>query len=223
MSRSIARTIKIAAVLAGIVVLGGLASSQYWERMRTMWTPETEYDQTAGGRTEIWKTALKLMASAPWGVGVAGFDTAEGLSHEGKGKWSAAHNSFLQIGTELGVLGLVVFVVLLGSTFRDLRRVREAAFRNQRSNWRDSKNGLPHRALVEESVDLARLTSALQISLSAYVVGGFFLSQAYAAVLYVLLALSVCCRRLAEPLFEARGPAMSGAGLMRALPRQGAA
>jgi hypothetical protein len=44
--------------------------------------------------------------------------------------------------------------------------------------------------------DLAPLATALEISLWAFVVGGFFLSQAYDGLLYTVFALSLACVRL---------------------------
>ena len=38
-------------------------------------------------------------------------------------KWNAAHNSFVEIGAELGIPGLLVFLALLICTYRSAMRV----------------------------------------------------------------------------------------------------
>lgn len=191
---SLSRASKLVVVAISILVFGTPASTVYWDRIQTMWAPKTEYDRTAGGRIEIWKTGLMLMATHPWGVGIDGFTTAEGLSHGGKGKWSAAHNSFLQVGTELGIAGLAIFLLLLARTIKDLRRIQA---------------NVPVTANYSNPVMV--LASALEVSLWGFVVGGFFLSQAYNGLLYILLALSVACARLAMPL-EASEERTGGGG-----------
>src|SRR5438093_6745330 len=77
---------KVALGLTALLVFGVLAGPAYWERIGTIWNPTTEYDRTAGGRTVLWKTGLVILATHPWGIGIDGFETAEGLSHEGEGK-----------------------------------------------------------------------------------------------------------------------------------------
>jgi len=166
-----------------------------------MWDPQTEYYQTAGGRTDIWKTGFLLLATHPWGLGIDGFVIGEGLSHGGAGKWSASHNSFVQIATELGVVGLIVFVRLLKQVMRTLRHVETLA-----------RGHSEHSAAIqavrrfsirpdtpqakESSKEIFQLAQTLEIALWGFIVGGLFLSQAYGGILYVILALSLVCVRL---------------------------
>ena len=84
--------------------------------------------------------------------------------------WSSPHNSFLQVGAELGIPALVVFITtILGALLLAGRLARDASAR-----------GGPERATAA----LARAQGALLVG---YVVSGFFLSQAYAPFLYVSL------------------------------------
>ncbi len=94
------------------------------------------------------------------------------------GRWNTAHNSFLQIGVELGVAGLIIFLSMLARTIRDLRRVQ---------------------FLYMGSPDSPEpyLASMLEVSLYGFVVGGFFLSQAYSPLLYLIIGLSVVLGRMA--------------------------
>lgn len=135
---------------------------------------------------DIWKRGVGYMLSHPaLGVGADAFAVAEGrLSAEarqrhryGRGfQWSTAHNSFIQIGAELGVLGLVLFVALLAAAFRLLSRLRR---------WAGGESAV--------------LAQVLAGSLVAFVVTATFLSQAYSAYLYTLLGMIVGLARIAPP------------------------
>jgi O-antigen ligase len=184
---ALSRASKVTVVGVALLVFGGLAGSEYWDRIETIWAPRTEYDRTAGSRTQIWQTGLTIMATRPWGVGINGFGIAEGLSHGGTGVWLAPHNSFLQIGVELGVGGLIVFLLLIVRTLGGLRHIQAKA------------KEMP----VLAPTPLAALAAALEISLLGFVVGGFFLSQAYSALLYVVLALSAACTRITRSAIPA--------------------
>jgi O-antigen ligase len=198
---SLGKSAKWSIVMLGVVVFGILAGTAWKERIRTMWDPQTEYDQTAGGRTDLWKSSLVLLAKRPWGVGIDNFVTAEGLSHGGLGKWSAPHNSFFQIGVELGVVGLAIFIRLLARTLRSLRLikmsikppklpivVRRLSERQPRASARE----------MDESGHLYQLAEALEMTLWGFIIAGFFLSQGYSGMLYVMLALGIVLTRLAK-------------------------
>ena len=171
---------------SGVLLLVFLIISPtgYVDRMSTMLSPEQDYNRTeSGGRIEIWKRGIQLMMENPvLGVGPAAFEVAEATKHTDvvtgiSGKWSVAHNSFVQIGTELGIPGLVLFIMILVLSIRSLRRLR--------------------RELPEDS-ELRWLVNALEVSFYGYIVSGFFLSQAYSAALYLLLGLTVAVVNMSE-------------------------
>lgn len=124
-----------------------------------------------------------MLRNPLFGVGAGNFPTAEGTisvvarnAPIGKGvKWYEAHNSFVQVGAELGVPGLLLFVAMLASAFRMLAVVRRTVQRSTR----------------DRSPPPAALAETLQASLVGYVVGGFFLSLAYRDLLLVLLGIVV--------------------------------
>ncbi|HEU0054814.1 MAG TPA: O-antigen ligase family protein [Longimicrobium sp.] len=177
------RGARIGALVGGLALLLVIGNAQYWEMMETLLHPTTDYNwsgNSSEGRMEVWKRGVGYMADRPvLGVGVSGFYVAEGtlsprarFQQYGRGmKWSAPHNSFVQVGAELGVTGLVLFLLLLRAGFRAAR-----------------PPGLASRDGARASPDLA-LGQALAASLLGYVVTGFFLSQAYAAFLYTLLGM----------------------------------
>jgi len=174
----------LTAVLVSLV-FGATASDTYWDKMKTIVKPKDDYNLTdKEGRIQVWKRGIGYMLEHPvFGVGAGNFPTAEGtISPVARAsvtrgvKWSVSHNSYVQVGAELGVPGLILFLYMLASAFRTLRAVQRVG-------------PPPHPG--ERSSPPAQLAQALAATLIAFMVGGFFLSLAYRDLLYVLLALAV--------------------------------
>lgn len=185
--RAIPRRLRVLTVLGGAVLFSLVASDAYWERIRTLTEPAKDYNwsgQSREGRLEVWRRGLGYMAAHPvLGVGLRNFPLAEGmLSTESRAraarglgfKWSVAHNSFLEIGVELGVTGLAFFVAMLAGVLRALGRIR-------------SERPLDDPA-TRRNVALA---CTMYASLIGFIVAGSFVSAAYFSYLYVLLALAL--------------------------------
>lgn len=174
-------------VLAAVVFL--IASDQYWQQMGTLLEPAEDYNTTAEtGRIQVWERGLEYMLDRPlFGVGPNNFAVAEGLlsplavrQQYGFGvRWTAPHNSLIQVGAEMGLPGLLLFLALLGATFRLLARVQQ---RGRRAR--------PGQA------DPRALAQALTASLIGFSIGAFFLSLAYSPMLYTLIALAVATDRV---------------------------
>jgi O-antigen ligase len=177
---AIAARWRVTAFVLVAMLLVGAASETYWTQMGTILS-ESDYNQSGEeGRLQIWRRGVGYMAQFPvLGLGPGSFETAEGTLSElasrqqwGIGvKWNAAHNSFIQVGAELGFAGLVFFLLLLVSAFAALRAARRQRSAEPRSH--------------------AELSQALTAALVGFVVGAFFLSLAYHEMLYTLTALAV--------------------------------
>jgi len=178
--------IRWGAITAAALVLMTIAGNRYWAMMGTLLHPTQDYNWSGkdeSGRMEVWRRGIGYMLQRPFtGVGVNAFSIAEGTisdlaDRQARGiglKWSAAHNSFVQIGAELGVGGLIALVMVLWRSF-------------QAVGWIAALPRGPGRRVLPE----AALAQSLQACLVGYIVSGFFLSQAYSALLYVLLGLVV--------------------------------
>jgi O-antigen ligase len=175
-----------ATALMAVVVLAA-ASDRYWAQMGTIMS-DADYNHTEEtGRMQIWRRGVGYMLQFPvFGVGAGNFGAAEGTispfaerQQYGRGvKWNAAHNSYVQIGAELGIPGLLFFVGMIASAFAALRRS---------SRRRGAANtGRPDPELAQ----------AIAASLTGFVVGAFFLSLAYSEILFTLMALSVALQKV---------------------------
>lgn len=173
---------RMGAVVAGAAFLLLFASSMFWDRVASIANPSEDYNVTEeGGRIRAWKRGIGYMMDNPvLGVGVGTFGIAEGTLSElalaarqsGRAnvRWMAPHNSFVEVGAETGVPGLAIFVWLL--------------LVGLRLSWRLS------RVDVEGARGrVALLGGALFLSLFAFIVTAVFLSQAYAATLFLFLGL----------------------------------
>ena len=170
---------RVMTLVFATILMVGFGGGGYWERIGTLASPTEDYNwsgQAESGRIEIWKRGLGYMASNPvLGVGLNAFFIAEGNSEEAIRrrqehtgfKWSAAHNSYVQIGAELGVFALILFLRLLWLSFREARRIGNSAPR-------------------EEDRLLGQCFGALVVG---FIVGGAFLSQAYSPFLYFALGI----------------------------------
>ena len=144
---------------------------------------------------QIWQRGVGYMLQFPvFGVGPSNFGAAEGTlspfaerQQFGLGvRWNAAHNSYVQIGAELGIPGLLLFIGMIASAFGALRRT------NRRGGVRDGSHLVPE------------LTQAMTASLAGFVVGAFFLSLAYSEMLYTLLALVVGLQKVTPGTAQSR-------------------
>ncbi|HET9986308.1 MAG TPA: O-antigen ligase family protein [Longimicrobiales bacterium] len=184
---------RLVGVVGVLGLLNVLAGAGYWTNMKTLLHPSEDYNwagNSQSGRMEVWKRGIGYMLDRPvLGVGANAFFVAEGkfsplarqhIASRGF-KWSAPHNSFVQVGAELGLIGLFGFIALLVVAARAARRL----------------GGRPWDWLREHPREAA-FGQTILISLAGYVVCGFFLTQAYSAFMHtiygMLIGLTACAR-----------------------------
>ncbi len=164
----------VAAVIGILFIQGG---SGYWDRITSIFNSKLDYNYfDQGGRLIIWKHAITMMITHPvFGIGVDTFETglARIASVGDREVWQAAHNSFLQVGAELGFPGLIAFCIMIFSSVRSLKKVVSA-------------QDLASRKLTP----ILRISYSMIGSWTGFIVGGFFLSQAYRNLIFLLLSLS---------------------------------
>jgi O-antigen ligase len=165
-----------------IIVSAFFIPERYWERVQNF--QGIKEDVTAQNRLNTWRRGLEFMVENPlFGIGVAGFTTAEGMSHmDIGGAWRNAHNSFIQIGAEIGIIGLISFILLFYLLDKRLRGLHLYLYQDRL----DRKGFITH------------LVIGLRISLIGYIVCSFFLSQAFSPLLYVLTALILASSIVSE-------------------------
>lgn len=114
------RGIAILAPLLVFLMLGLFVLPEgYGNRLYSIYDFSYDYNPSAQSRWEQKGTALKAMLNHPLGVGL-GVDTL-GLREEGLDAWAVVHDIYLQIGVELGIPGLAIFLLLIVRMLKGLR------------------------------------------------------------------------------------------------------
>jgi len=120
---------RVALLLTVILLIGGVlffVPETSWERLSTV---PTEFEQgTFTGRTIIWKAGWEIFRAHPFvGIGANAFrvivsrELAEPIRMGEADPAPPAHNTFLSVLVEQGVLGFAVFCGLLGALAVSLR------------------------------------------------------------------------------------------------------
>ena len=167
------------------------ATPQVRQRFVSVFNLQHDYNFTdRDGRWQVWQRGIRYMVTHPvLGVGISNFPIAEGdisgKQNLGYGiKYSAAHNSFIEIGAELGVLGLIAFIGLLWTAYTGCRAVRR-------------------RPAANTPRVLTTLGQATEGALIAFVVVGSFLSFAYQMVTFFIVAVAAGVRLASGALLTA--------------------
>ncbi len=175
-------------VVAGLVG-ATLLSDRVITRFQSIFEHELDEVNTIEARTEILKRGIGLMLQHPlFGVGAGVFHVAYGESLEGAGRWMAPHNSLIQVGAETGILGLVTYLLLCWTVYRNCRRIEGTFIEYD---------------LEPSMIEFAR---AVEFSLVGFLVSAFFLSQAYSWHFFYLVGISGALRRIAYRIEEEELP-----------------
>ena len=205
------------------IALSIAAPPGYWEQMKTIFSPTEDYNWTdPTGRKEVFKRGMGYMALNPiTGIGVDNFPRAEGtLSDRARAqavdkslagiKWSAAHNSFLEVASETGLVGLGCFLTLIVGSVVVIIKLRK----KMPKQW--------ERGTQEERF-LYFSTIYLPVAFVTFCASGFFVSFGYIDLMYVLGALVagliVCVERKLREDARARSGPVSPAPIAPSGPR----
>lgn len=174
-----AKLLVVALLAAG---LWAMAPESAKDRFATLLSLGSDYNVSdRSGRFDIWSRGIGIMLERPVGVGLNSFEVAEG---QAGGTYMAAHNALLQVGAELGFLGLAIFLSLYAAA------------------WRASSRALVRARASPRGARLVSEIVGVRGALVAFFVGSFFLSQAYAGLLYLLFALAAVSLTLPEQTEE---------------------
>lgn len=167
------------AILQVTLVMPG----KYGERMRSI----AEFSEYSAGRRLVgWQNGLEMMLDHPVsGVGIGVFKYAFVEHAIEKGRWGQrfyqeptdAHNVYLQIGGELGLPGLALFLLLIIWTLKDLNIAR--------------KNFIKKNKLL-----LAETSFCFEVSFIAFLIGAMFLSFYHLIILWIIIPLAVVLKQL---------------------------
>ncbi|PYX37707.1 MAG: hypothetical protein DMG81_13475 [Acidobacteria bacterium] len=184
-------------VILGVVAVAGLvAFPKYRQRIESLvrrpaagslvgGTMEAHGEGSLEARTELLKESVSIMLHNPiFGVGPGNFPA---VTHQ----WRVAHNTYTELGAEAGVPALVLFIALLVTSMRRIKRVYK----------------MPGYA---QDPDIRIWASSLYAALAGYAAGAMFASTEYNLFPYFLVgyicALSTIASKPVEPQAAGNDP-----------------
>lgn len=179
------RRLVAAGALVGVILLAlAFAPKPYLERMSTIAAPH-ERDLTAQSRMASWQAARRMFVDHPLvGVGAGNFVTSWVRDYGGAYSWSkTAHNVFYQAAAELGICGLVSFIMLLGC----------ALARTVILNARLVRAGLG-------TLPMTAFAAALFPSTVGFLTSGSFQTPLYYPHIFIIAALAVALNNIAKSI-----------------------
>jgi O-antigen ligase len=181
---SVTRKISYALMLATTATLALLVgAAPFLERFRSIFDVSNPQADRASGRIDLWRAAWRGFLEDPLvGLGAGNFQaraldllqTTPGVdirrNYATAGR--VVHNSYLEVLTELGVIGFALFLTVLGLTV-----------------WR--MVGIYRRAAASDDLFVERSIAALSLALLAIAVGGLSLSLEYGRLFWLVIGLTL--------------------------------
>ncbi len=137
-------------------------------------------DESSRIRLDAWKSGLRMAAYNPvFGVGFQQFSDNYQAHAWDPVKWgpTEAHNSYIKVAAETGMVGFLPFMVLVMLTFRSAYRLRKAE--------------VPEDSPMERAVRRSLLPAV-----TGFCVAAFFLSQSWGWFLFILFAQSAAMHEI---------------------------
>lgn len=132
-------------------------------------------------RTALWSTGLELLKAHPlFGVGFGRMADSAGLT---------AHNSIVVCAAELGITGLYFWSLFVLPSVRDTMRLASPVGVQDAKPVSLRSSPIPALAKTESDLDRAeviRIGRLLLLSITGFLITGWFLSRAYAMTLFLL-------------------------------------
>jgi O-antigen ligase len=170
---------------AFFITVAGLAGALYLmdegfiERMQTIKQTEVNEEQESGAtRMVFWTAAWDMAKDHPWGAGYKGFNyyapyyIPKDINVGGK-RTRTVHSSWFEALSEVGYLGLMVFILMLYTSYQTLNKCKKVLHDNN-------------------EIDEYYKMIALQGAIIVFIVAMSFLNRMRAEVLYWLILYSAC-------------------------------
>ena len=171
-----------AAMALALVVALSLAPQVFWERLGTMWdAADSTTNEVAASARESEESHLTVLTRSIeytleypiFGLGLGNFEVANGNDLGVPGAWIGTHNTFTEISSEAGVPALLLFVGLLVTALRNIKKMNKVSVNNP------------------EAWEVNLLARATQVSLLSFAFGAFFAHLAYEYYFFYLVGIGV--------------------------------
>lgn len=172
---------------AMVILAAGLlafAPESWYQRMNTMKTYEE--DESSMGRLNAWEYAFNAANHNLLGVGLDSWSPLTfALYAPNPNDVHAAHSIYFSVLADHGWLGLIMFLLIFGLSWRKLKRL------------------IKNTAKKAELLEMQLLSKMLQVSFIAYFVGGAFLSLSYFDLPWHLVSFVMILERIYNEKYPA--------------------
>jgi putative inorganic carbon (hco3(-)) transporter len=162
--------VSIVSIVIGLLVIL-LAPGNYGVRILSIFGLAADPVGSSDQRRDLLIRSIIVTLRNPWGIGIGNFPIV-GYHN------LVTHNAFTQVSSEIGVLGLVAYIIFMVSPFRKLGAIERTLFAKGEDGW------------------FYYLSIGLQASIVGYMVSSFFVAVAYNWFIYYLIAYAVAFRRI---------------------------
>jgi putative inorganic carbon (hco3(-)) transporter len=168
-------------ILAGFYFL--LEDKINLERYLSIFEIEEDYNiSSESGRLQVWEYSIQLILNNPiTGVGVECFPMAVGYLREALGlipRWQFTHNSFLQVAVEVGLIGFIIFTIIILRTLSTFLHTSKIE------------------ATSTQAREISTLGGLMFLGFIGQLVAATFLTQGYSIYFVMYFALAATVNRL---------------------------
>jgi hypothetical protein len=156
--------------IVGLTVIV-FAPGNYGLRLLSIFIPSLDPVGSSDQRSKLLTQSLWATLYNPQGLGIGNFRVISIRNLE-------THNAYTQVSSELGLLAIVAYMILLISPLRKLGAVERRMFAREDFSW------------------IYYLSIGVQASIVGYLISSFFAPVAYNWYIYYLIAFAICLRRL---------------------------
>jgi len=182
--------IKLIMIGIPVLIIGLLVAplpEGYAERMQTVFAEDEERDNSAESRPHFWNTALLMLDTYSMGVGPgcfkAYYDEFD-ITQGSYGSMRSVHSSHFQIISEIGYMGIIIWVSLIVVTYWKL--------------WAVRKKALKEKVFDDTQKYYLGLSNAFLCALTTFWLGGSFYELAHAEIIWLIFIVAVIAKRLQE-------------------------
>jgi putative inorganic carbon (hco3(-)) transporter len=185
--------------VAALVVTASLATipmlpASFVGRMSSIFNAEEDPTGSREARKTLMREGYQAFLANPIvGIGAGQFQNY--LPDRREEAWMETHNAVLQVASELGIAGVVVFMILVGKGFAAVPRARAALHAPRRTRGSGS--------LRARREPLELYPAGLAASLIGWFVAAMFASVAYYWTFYLVLGLAAALRDIALGTIDA--------------------
>lgn len=163
------KVLSISAAVGLIVLI--FAPGNYGMRILSIFNPSLDTSGSSDQRSELLKQSIIVTLRNPQGIGMGNFPIVGTQNLH-------THNAYTQVSSELGILALVAYVVMMVSPLKKLAAIERRMFAANDFSW------------------MYYISIGIQASLIGYMVSSFFGPVAYNWYVYYPIAYAICLRRM---------------------------